>query len=128
MPRYSLPASSPTVGVKLIVLGFLVGSIMLVPLAISLPLTWMLHVPSAPLTTVIFLASSSLDLLPLFSRATTLQVPTYACRSFLIALSLALSPAQALVRTNTATTDNAQSLFMETSRGNRADGNHGETP
>src|SRR5215469_12979951 len=76
------------------VLGFFVGSMVLVPLLISLSSERRLHVPSEPLTTVNFFASSSFALLPLTSRAATLHVPSYCFRSFLIASSLA-SPAVA---------------------------------
>src|SRR5262245_26216462 len=78
------------------VLGCLVGSMVLVPLLISFSSSRMLHVPSEPLTTVIFLASASIALLPSTSRATTCHVPSYCLRSFLIAVSLA-SSAEAIV-------------------------------
>src|SRR5262245_17868804 len=76
------------------VLGFFVGSMVLVPLLISWSSERRLQVPSEPLTTVSFFASPSPTLLPLTSRATTLQVPSYCFRSFLIAPSL-VSPAVA---------------------------------
>src|SRR6476646_7280076 len=71
------------------VLGVFVGSMVLVPLLISLSSERRLHVPSEPLTTVSFLASSSIALLPFTSRATTLHFPSICLRSLLIAASLA---------------------------------------
>src|SRR5450755_28877 len=113
MPRYSCPVSSPKDGVKLMVFGFFVGSMVLVPLEISLPSTRMLQAPSALLTMAIFLASSSADLLPLTSSDVTRQVPTYCWRSFLIAFSLAASPAakRPLVATNAPRAQNTR-VFM----------------
>src|SRR5262245_28807024 len=61
------------------------------PLLISLPSERRLQVPSEPLTTVSFLASAAVALLPLTPRATTRHVPAIRWRSFLIASSLASS-------------------------------------
>src|SRR5258708_7432570 len=111
------------------VLGFFVGSMVLVPLFISLSSERRLHVPSEPLTTVSFLASSSVPLLPSTSKATTLHVPSICLRSFLIAASLA-SPAEAIATIavrNTPTTKNPKSeRFMLNLRGLRKGGSNSE--
>ena len=73
------------------VFGLLVGSIVLVPIILSMPSIRRLHVPSEPWTIVKFLAYSSVDLLPLISRDTIRHVPSMCLRSFWIAVSLASS-------------------------------------
>src|SRR5262249_17521557 len=53
MPRRVLPLLSPSVTMRSTVLGFFLGSIVLVPRAITLPSASIAHLPSASLTAVL---------------------------------------------------------------------------
>src|SRR5262245_56595819 len=123
MPRAFFPSSFPSVTVRSTVLGLFVGSITLVPRATTLPSASIVHLPSAALTTVIFLASSSPALFQSTSSDTTCQVPSYFLRSFLTASSLASPAARSDPRpTNNRPTPraNACCLMAGLHRGNEA--------
>src|SRR6516162_5744887 len=114
-----MPLSSPTDGVMSMVLGFSVGSMVLVPLLFSVPRSRIIQVPSAPLSTVKALAFSCVNASPFTIRAVARHVPSIRLRSFLIASSFtssAVAKVAAPMMKAAKARNPMHELFMTTSR------------